>query len=70
MKGRELIEYIQFHHAEDMLICVQFRDGGGIYNGADDVTPLMGHVDKINEAEDYNEYDVTYKNVEINAIIL
>ena len=69
MTGRELIKYIQDHHAEDMPICVQYRDGGGLYNGADDATPLMGHVTKRGEMNNCNEYDVTHGH-DINAIIL
>ena len=70
MTGRELIEYIQEKHAEDMLICVQYRDGGGIYDGADDATPLMGYVTKRLEMNNCNEYDITYYNHDANAVIL
>lgn len=70
MTGRELIEYIQANHAEDMLICVQYRDEGGLYNGADDATPLMGYVTKRLEMDNYNEYGVTYNHDDANAVIL
>ena len=70
MTGRELIEYIQEHHAEDMLVCVQYRDGGGIYDGADDTTPLMGHVTKLHEGDNYTEYDISYSHRAANAVIL
>lgn len=72
MTGRELIKYIQENHAEDMLVCVQFRDAGGLYNGADDATPLMGRVTKIEGLEEYgyNEYDVSYAHRTPNAVIL
>ena len=70
MTGKELIKYIQTHHAEDMLICVQYRDGGGVYNGADDATPLMGRVTKRHEGDNYSEYDVSYSHRSVNAVIL
>lgn len=70
MTGKELIEFIQENHAEDLLVCVQYRDGGGFYSGADDATPLMGHVTKQVDANNYDDYDITYDTQDVNAIIL
>lgn len=35
MTGGELIKYIQWHHLEDCVIEVQYRDDGGYYFGTD-----------------------------------
>lgn len=40
MKGQELIDWIKAHHAEEMMVVVQYRDSGGIYPGFDkEITP-------------------------------
>lgn len=45
MTGKELIDWIVEHHAEDMLIAVQYRDAGGDYFGGELVTrPILAHV--------------------------
>ena len=36
MTGRELIKWILDHKAEDKKIEIQYRDGGGDYNGTDE----------------------------------
>lgn len=39
MTGKELIEWIQEHKAEDMDCVVQYRDSGGSYYGGELVEP-------------------------------
>ena len=38
MTGRELIEWIQTHHAEDLIVLVEHRDEGGTYGTAERLT--------------------------------
>lgn len=40
MTGRELIEWILKNHVEDLPIEIQYRDGGGDYNGTDKILYL------------------------------
>ena len=35
MTGKQLIEWIKDNHAEEMLVCIQYRDDGGIYYGGE-----------------------------------
>jgi len=41
MTGRELIMWILEHECEDAQIEVQYRDGGGDYNGTDETIYLI-----------------------------
>lgn len=41
MTGRELIVWILEHKCEDAKIEVQYRDGGGDYNGTDETIYLI-----------------------------
>lgn len=54
MKGKELIEWIQHNHAEDLECVIQYRDSGGSYYGGEIVdAPILASY-----KQDANVYDV------------
>lgn len=60
MTGKELIEWIQYNHAEDLECVVQYMDSGGSYYGGEIAnSPAFAFY-----KEDANTYDVdiTYGN--------
>ena len=73
MKGKDLISWIIEHHAEDMPVVVQYRDGGGSYPGgellgsmASDCFPCLACV-KFDSA---GYIDITYRGLTPNAVVI
>ena len=73
MTGSQLIDWIIENNASDMLVAVQFRDGGGYYQGGELVgsdsvsgSPCLAHV----KSDSAGAVDITYGGLTPNAIIL
>ena len=73
MTGIQLINWIIENKAEDMYVAVQFRDGGGSYQGGELVdtdsghgTPCLAHI----RCDSAGMADITYGGLTPNAIIL
>lgn len=70
MTGRELIDWIRRNHAEECLVVVQWRDGGGNYRGGEVVdAPQLARVRETGVPYD-TELEITYADDSQNAIVL
>lgn len=47
MTGKELIQWIEEHNAQDLIFEVQYRDGGGDYCGTDEMLYLIIEENKV-----------------------
>ena len=70
MTGRELVEWIQSNHAEDLDCIFQYRDGGGSYSGGELVeTPCIANYERDPDGHPYDvEIDYTYRKTH-NCIV-
>lgn len=62
MTGRELIEWIQHNHAEDLECVVQYRDGGGDYYGGEIVDAPVFAFHKRDADNNFYNVDITYSS--------
>lgn len=70
MTGRELIDWIRRNHAEECLVVVQWRDGGGDYRGGEVVdAPQFARVMGTGVPYD-TALEITYTIDAKNAIVL
>lgn len=69
MTGAELIKWIKDHHAEEMMVVVQYRDSGGCYDGCNDAAPKLAKIRGTNIPHD-DSYDISYVEEDVNAISL
>lgn len=70
MTGKELIEWIKENNAEDLECIIQYRDGGGLYNGGE----LMEHPSKAHFELDADghpyDVDISYiYDLSVNCIV-
>ena len=73
MTGRELINWIIEHQAEELQVAIQYRDGGGNYFGGeivgmacDGAYPCLAHI----RTDSAGYVDITYSGLTPNATVL
>ena len=70
MTGRELIDWIRDSRAEDMVVVVQYRDGGGNYIGGEIVNePVLANVRGAGIPYS-DEVIIAYGGSPINGVVL
>lgn len=68
MTGKQLIAWITEHHAEDMTVVIQFRDGGGYYRGGETLeAPCLANA----KGRSVDDLEISYRaDLVPNAIVL